>query len=296
MNQKTKNILISLITIGVTAAFVIAGVDIFAKQIEANKPIVPPKTSVTESGGESSTPESSSDTGSDASSSSPDTDKSSSSAVSSENSKAESGSAPSSQPPQNTAGKDIPEGFFNNSLFIGDSRTVGLRDYGGISGASFFSTVGMNVYKIKKETVNVSGVGSVTLEQLLKARQYGKIYIMLGINELGYKLGSTMKKYSALVDEIKRLQPEAKIILQANLHITQKRSAKDKVYNNANINAFNAGLERLADGKTVYYIDVNPLFDDASGSLDPKYTSDNTHILGKYYRDWARWICENSQL
>lgn len=297
MNTKVKNIIMALITVGITAAFVVAGVDIFAKQIEANKPITVPESSVTGSGDGSSEPDSSV-LGTDSSVSSPSSvaGSSVSSNVSSDPSATDSSSVPPSSSSQVQDGKGIPEGFFNDSLFIGDSRTVGLRDYGGMTGATFFANVGMSVYKIHKETVNVSGVGNVTLEQLLQKQKFGKIYIMLGINELGYKLDPTIKKYSALVDEIKKLQPEAKIILQANLHITQKRSAGDKTYNNAKINAFNAEVKKLADNKTVYYIDVNPLFDDASGSLDTKYTADNTHILGKYYRDWARWICENSQL
>lgn len=297
MNKKVKNVIMAIITVCFTAVFAVTGVDIFSKKIEANRPIVSSELSSSESGGESSSDSSVSGTdSSDDSPSSSETSSVISSDIPSEPSKPETSSAADSSSSKNTEIKDIPEGFFNNTLFIGDSRTVGLGNYGGMTGADFFSTVGMSVYKIHKETVNISGIGKVSLAELLKSRSYKKIYLMLGINELGYKLSPTIKKYSELVDEIRQLQPESKIILQANLHITQKRSAGDKTYNNSKINAFNEEVKKLADNKTVYYIDVNSLFDDASGSLDPKYTSDNTHILGKYYRDWAYWIFENSQV
>ena len=38
------------------------------------------------------------------------------------------------------------------------------------------------------------------------------------------------------------------------------------------------------------YIDVNEIFDDENGNLRAEYTSDNTHILGKYYVNWTEWI------
>ena len=296
MNRKVINVLLALITAAITVAFVIGGVHIFSKQIEATRPITAPETSVIVSDTSDTSDSSDTNTSSadNSSSEAPSSSASSGSAVSEDQ--------PSSVPPvtsssdSKTESGSIPEGFFEDSLFIGDSRTVGLRDYGGLSGADFFASTGMSVYKINKDKIKVNGLGEVTLDELLKSRKYGKIYLMLGINELGYKQSQTIKKYSELVDRIKALQPQAKIILQANLHITQKRSAGDKIYNNANINAFNNEVAKLADNKTVYYIDVNLVFDDASGGLDPKYTSDNTHILGKYYRVWGSWICENSQL
>ena len=35
--------------------------------------------------------------------------------------------------------------YFSGSLFIGDSRTVGLMEYGGMDKADFFATTGMSV-------------------------------------------------------------------------------------------------------------------------------------------------------
>ena len=178
----------------------------------------------------------------------------------------------------------------DDALFIGDSRTVGLMEYAGIDGADYFCTVGMSVYNIHKNSVSVPNVGKVTLTELLNGKKYGKIYIMLGINEVGYKISSTVEKYSELIEFIKDKQPNAVIFIQANLHVSKSRSDSDKVVNNIAINGLNAELAKLADGKSKFYLDANILFDDKTGALSSDKSEDSTHLYAKYYSEWGRWI------
>ena len=177
-----------------------------------------------------------------------------------------------------------------DALFIGDSRTVGLMEYAGIDGADYFCTVGMSVYNIHEKPVSVPNVGKVTLTELLNSKKYGKIYIMLGINEVGYKFSSTVEKYSELIEFIKDKQPNAVIFIQANLHVSKSRSDSDKVVNNTAINGLNAELAKLADGKSKFYLDANILFDDKTGALSSDKSEDSTHLYAKYYREWGEWI------
>ena len=173
--------------------------------------------------------------------------------------------------------KDPAPVSLNDTLFVGDSRTVGIREYSGLKGADFFCSVGMNVFDVTGESLSVDGVGNVTLSQLLSKKQYSKIYIMLGINEVGYPHSSVVDKYSKVLDLIKEKQPNASII-------------SDKVVTNASINDLNTKLSALADGSKVFYIDANTIFDDASGSLSSDMTSDGTHLYAKYYPTWVEWI------
>ena len=41
--------------------------------------------------------------------------------------------------------------YFDNALFIGDSRTVGLYEYGGLGNAEVFAHSGMSIYKVFNE-------------------------------------------------------------------------------------------------------------------------------------------------
>lgn len=196
-----------------------------------------------------------------------------------------------SAPAQDTI-QPPPEGFFSDALFIGDSRTVGLRDYGGIQGAIFFADSGMSVYNIKNKSINVTGVGNTNLEALISGGKYQKIYIMLGINELGYPdMDKAVAKYGELIDMLKSAQPDAAIIIEANLHVAEETSSTHQYFTNSNINTLNEKLSKFADNTRVFYIDVNPLFDDGEGNLDKQYTyNDDFHLSGKYYKTWADWI------
>ncbi len=188
----------------------------------------------------------------------------------------------------------VPPEYFDDALFIGDSRTVGLMEYGSIKNATFFANTGMDIYKIYNQKINVGNQGKTDLISLLENNKYSKVYVMLGINELGCNFNTTLKKYSELIDTIKSLQPKAIIYIQANMHVSESRSASDDVFNNDNINNFNSNIATLADNITTFYIDVNPLFDDENGNLRADYTHDNTHVLGKHYKTWTDWIASNA--
>ena len=213
---------------------------------------------------------------------------SSASSPSSEVYKSESEVTPSKEEDNNTV--------TGNALFIGDSRTVGLMEYAKITDADFFCNVGMSVYNINKKTVSVPNIGKVTFTELISNKKYSKIYIMLGVNEVGYETKTTVSKYSALIDFIKEKQPDATVFIEANLHISKKRSDSDKTVNNAAIDKLHAELEKLSDGKTVFYIDANTVFDDGAGNLDADKTADGTHLYAKYYAEWGEWIIGQTAL
>lgn len=180
-----------------------------------------------------------------------------------------------------------------DALFIGDSRTVGLMEYAGLK-SDFFCNVGMSVYSIHKKPVSVPNVGKVTLNELLSHKKYGKIYLMMGINEVGYQLEQTVGKYRELIDTIRRAQPDAYVFVQANLHVTGEKSAKEKYVNNPSLNRLNAELKKLADGNKVLYLDANQKYDDDKGNLKASLTSDGVHLYAKYYVEWAQWISDES--
>lgn len=187
-----------------------------------------------------------------------------------------------------------PEDPFQNALFIGDSRTVGIAKFAGIEGADFYACTGMSVYTVWKETSSVGNWGKMLLEEVLQQKDYDRIYLMLGINELGYNMDKTIATHAALVARIRELQPRTYLMICANMHVTQKRSSSDKIINNARIDQLDAAFSQQADGKSIFYLDVNPVFDDENGALGAQYTQDNTHILGKYYALWKDFLLENT--
>lgn len=200
--------------------------------------------------------------------------------------------------------RDVDAKYFDDALFIGDSRTVGLRDYsvGNLQNATFFCTSGMSAGSARRNEfeytsgVDASGVktkyGKSTLDALLAERRFGKVYIMVGINEMGDSVKNIVLNIRLLAEQVQRAQPDAVIFLCANLHVTKEYSdsGKSKYITNGKINEVNAGIATLADNKDSFYIDVNELFDDADHALTATLGSDGVHVYGKYYRQWSLWL------
>lgn len=179
--------------------------------------------------------------------------------------------------------------YFDDALFIGDSRTVGIYEYGTLPNATYFCSVGLASYKIDSEYIN-----GCTIYDMLSAGNYGKIYVMLGINEVGNDFEYTMNSYVKLINTLKEYQPDALIYVMANLHVTQFRQSQGDTINNDNINALNSAMAELADGQKVFYLDVNEIFDDSDGNLMSECSNDGVHVLAKYYQTWCDWLCLNT--
>ena len=175
-------------------------------------------------------------------------------------------------------------------LFVGDSRTVGLSEYGDLGNADVFADSGMSVFNLLDSKPKKGAGSDKTLNQLLEEKNYKAVFLMLGINELGYGNQNILKQYRTVVSYIKEKQPEAALILEANLHVTKTKSDRSPIYNNENINALNQGIKQIAAEENCPYIDVNVIFDDESGNLNETYTTDGSHVLGKYYALWTEWI------
>lgn len=187
-------------------------------------------------------------------------------------------------------GVSIADPDFSGALFIGDSRTVGLSEYGNLGQAKVFANSGMSVYNVLNVEVKFGDEGKKKLEAVLAERSYRTIYLMLGINELGYDYGRTVKQYRSVVNKIKEMEPGAVLVLQANLHVTKDKASKGTVFNNDKINAFNQAVAVIAQEAGCVYLDVNGLFDDPEGNLEAKYSTDGAHVLGKYYSVWSDWL------
>ncbi len=188
----------------------------------------------------------------------------------------------------------VKKSYFDNALFIGDSRTVGLSDYSGWKNPTFFADVGLTIYDVfDKKVAEVDGK-KMTIEEALKKKSFQKIYIMLGINEMGTGTAKSFTKaYKEVVERIHELQPEAIIFVEAIMNVTKEKSDTDPIFNNKNIKDRNNHLKGLADGKKIFYIDVNEAITDNTGGIPAKYTFDNIHLKAAYYKIWTDFLLKH---
>ena len=189
----------------------------------------------------------------------------------------------------------VQDSYFDDALFIGDSRTVGLYEYGGFQeSTTFFAKTSLTIYDLFEEPekfARLSDGKKATLEEALTERKFGKIYIMLGINELGRgTTESFFNVYADAVNRIRMLQPDAVIFIQGIMRVGEEKNNTDKIFNNTNINERNQAISLMADNRTIFYLEVNDAVCDENGNLISEYTFDQIHLKAKYYQLWKDYL------
>ena len=183
---------------------------------------------------------------------------------------------------------------FKNALFIGDSRTEGLELYGLIPEATFYTSKGLTVSALLSKPIVKIEEKQYTVPDALKKQTFGEIYIMLGINELGWAYDSIfVDTYGKVISEIQRTQPKAKIYLQSLLPVSKEKSDKDTIFNNQKIRKYNTLIEQLAKDKKVGFVDTYQSVVDAQGFLPAQASTDGIHLTKEYCAKWVSFIKES---
>lgn len=184
----------------------------------------------------------------------------------------------------------VDSSWFDNVLFIGDSRVVGLRDYARNGNAEYFADVGMTVFSANSKTLSDKKFTAMKLEQLLASRQFDKIYIAFGLNEAGYNFGAFKLQYTSLYNQIRAAQPNAVIILQSVMSVTTRQAAKADYFDPEYLQRMSDHIASHANGTDTFYVDVNEYFADSKGYMFNSLTNDGYHPTGSAYRRWRDWI------
>lgn len=193
--------------------------------------------------------------------------------------------------------RTVDESYFDDAVFIGDSRTVGLYDYAGLDRATFYASSGLTVYKLFEDPDGKFKDGNWTenIGTALSRRQFGKVYLMIGINEMGTgDVDYFIEHYAGAVERIRQLQPDAIIYLESIMRVTTERSEQGDYINNQGIDERNRRIAELADNETIFYLDVNSVVCDETGGLNPEYTFDGVHLYAQYIDIWKQYLMEHA--
>ena len=184
------------------------------------------------------------------------------------------------------------ESFFDDALFIGDSRMVSSAYYARLGKADYFTDVGMNVFQMFSVTASDDNFDATDLTTLLQNRTYKKIFIMLGINECGYPMSSLLSTYQEDIDTLKSLQPDATIYLLKVYGVSRSVAESASYFSPQRLQEVNDGIAGLADGKKVHCLDASHLYCDDEGYMKEEYTSDGVHPYAKDAALFAQWLCQ----
>ncbi len=196
--------------------------------------------------------------------------------------------------------RDVDDYYFSDAIFIGDSRTDGLYDYGGLKGKStFLAKESISVYTMYDKKLDFHTPGaqdeSLTALEALMTKQYRKVYLSVGVNELGIPdTAEFYQRYREAVAVIRQLQPNAIIYIEGIMHVSESKARSDDAFNNVNIVQRNTAIATLANGHDIFYIDMNSAVCDEEGNLRTDLTADGVHLKGSAYSLWHDFLLHNA--
>lgn len=190
------------------------------------------------------------------------------------------------------ATKAVDNSYFDDAIFIGNSRTEGLFLYSGLSNAKCYAHKGLmvNTYFTEK-TYNLNGTKVSMADAIRANKSFKKAYIMLGMNELGWGYPKLyIEKYTKILKSIRKINPDAKIYVQSIIPVTKTKSEGDDIYNMKHINKFNKLLQEMAYKEKVYYVNVGEGVSNKSGYLPEKAAFDGVHLKAEYANKWLDYL------
>lgn len=185
--------------------------------------------------------------------------------------------------------------FGSNVAFIGDSRTQAFIMYAGLSEVTDYTNIGLMVdTAVSKKFITNSNGEKVTILEDLKNKDINTIYIMLGINELGWVYSSIfIDKYEELINKILEIKPNCEIIIQSIIPVTKSKSDSDPIYNNNKIREYNELIKDMAKRLNIKYINLVPELTNENGDLPEQASTDGVHLNKKYCIKWLEVLKNN---
>lgn len=115
------------------------------------------------------------------------------------------------------------------------------------------------------------------------------VFVLVGINDLlaGASPDALAARHAALIAELRRRLPRARIVVESLLPIRAERVARDAELTSATVRRANELCRRGAAAAGADWLDVHARLADPDGELDPRYSSDGLHLSGAGYRAWA---------
>jgi lysophospholipase L1-like esterase len=188
-------------------------------------------------------------------------------------------------------------------VFLGDSITAGWDKTGEKGGKDVWDK-----YWAPLKAANF-GIGGDRTEHVLWRLDHGnfdglkpkEIVLMIGTNNTGHQgrpekeldgaiyqctAQQTAEGVKMIVDKLEAKCPGTKILLLAIFPRGEKPDDKMRVQNEET----NAIIKKLADNKTVYFLDINAKFLQPDGTLSRDIMPDLLHPNAKGYEIWAEAI------
>lgn len=175
-------------------------------------------------------------------------------------------------------------GYMNNCIFLGDSRTVAMVSYGFVSDENVLAKIGISHPSVMTYTFQQNSGKEYTVSSYLASHKAPVIYIGFGVNGMvGISEEKYEKTYKDMIESIMKLAPDSEIVIMAIGPVDDNGPYK-KTCQNSVIEKYNAFLRTLAEYEGIYYLDVDTVLKGSNGQIKPEYDAgDGLHYKACAY-------------
>lgn len=201
---------------------------------------------------------------------------------------------PVETPPVETPPVETPllaDAAFADAAFLGNSLVDGLQKFGGLAQGRFFAVESASVINIGKAKTTVLSDGEeATLLEALCEEEYGKIFVLLGINEISFAPDYFARLYGGVLDAVVEREPDAEIYVMSLTPVTKAKNDEGSYFTMEAVNAYNDALRALAEERGYRYIDLVEALSGEDGFLPEEDSTDGIHLNREKYLVWAEYL------
>ena len=186
----------------------------------------------------------------------------------------------------------VDDSYFEDAVFIGDSRMQGFRNLSGITKGSFVTAVGMELENFYTDSQIATAAGNVTVLNALKNINFSKIYMMLGTNELGaYDMNQVGESYRQVLADIKQLSssPDPIVYVYSVIYVDEPLVTTGDYVNNTNVDAVNMEILKMCKEEGYHYINLNEVLSNGYHGLISGAAEDGIHLNTDYCKEWLEY-------
>ena len=186
----------------------------------------------------------------------------------------------------------VDDSYFEDAVFIGDSRMQGFRNLSGITKGSFVTAVGMELENFYTDSQIATAAGNVTVLDALKNINFSKIYMMLGTNELGaYDMSQVGESYRQVLADIKQLSssPDPIVYVYSVIYVDEPLVTTGDYVNNTNVDAVNMEILKMCKEEGYHYINLNEVLSNGYHGLISGAAEDGIHLNTDYCKEWLEY-------
>jgi|GEM_PF-1655227 len=193
--------------------------------------------------------------------------------------------------------RKVNEDYFDDALFIGDSRQQGFGMYSGLENITCYAQKSFTSSMIATKPLVDTPFGKITLVDALAIEQhkYKKVYIMFGLNDMASISIEDMDRYFYnLIDYVKLTQPSATVYLESIIHVSAVEERQKPIFSNDKIDERNKHLKKIAKKEGIVYLNLNEIFTDENNCLFADAASDGVHLKAQYIEQWKEFLMKHA--